>query len=125
MVARGQPLFSTRHPRPHLWVSGPDPRDHKIYKTWATSRAQAHFRNEQWDLTYEQYHALWDPHWENRGKKGHNVCLSRRDPGLPWDTSNAYIASRSEVMKVNILYNINNGTPYKKSAGRPRKDAKK
>lgn len=88
-------------PRPEVWVTGPDPRKHDIYTAWAKSRAQAHFRCEGWELTFDEYYAMWDPHWENRGRKPESMCMTRYDSSQPWNTKNARIVTRLEHLQGN------------------------
>lgn len=85
-------------PRPHTWLSGPDPYRHEIYTAWLARRAQANFRLEEWNLNFEEFFTLWNGNWEHRGRQRHNVCMSRHDPEKPWDSENTYIRSRYDQL---------------------------
>lgn len=80
--------------RPAVWLSGPDPVDHAIYKTWLTSRAQANFRQEGWTISWQEYLDIWRPHWHQRGRASDDLCLTRLDPKQPWDVKNIELITR-------------------------------
>lgn len=82
--------------RPHVWKSGPDHTRHEIYKVWLTTKAQASFRQESWQLDFEDFYNIWLPHWDNRGRKGTNVCLTRDDVEGCWSKDNVIIMTRRE-----------------------------
>ena len=86
--------------RPHLWRSGPDPRAHKQYGAFLVHRAQANFRNEGHELTFEEWTAVWnqDGAWEKRGRGIDSVCLARQDLNLPWSADNIEILTRKEQL---------------------------
>jgi hypothetical protein len=83
--------------RPLVWKSGPDPRRHDQYRTWLQAQAQATYRGEGWDLTFDQYVELWDPYWHQRGRDGDSYSMSRLDRTLPWSRDNCYMATRAEL----------------------------
>lgn len=84
-------------PRPHTWIIGPDDSyKHSMYQPWLCSKAQANFRGEGWDLTFEEYYTLWKDHWPNRGRAADDMCMSRKDPELAWSSDNAVIITRIE-----------------------------
>ena len=85
-------------PRPDLWISGPDPRDHVMHTAWNRQRSQARFRSEPWDLSWPEWREIWDPHWEQRGRHPHNVCMVRIDSDLGWTKANVEIVSRLEQL---------------------------
>lgn len=89
-----------RGPRPHSWLSGPDEYKHSMYTPWMLSRAQANFRKEEFLLSFEEYYEMWKDHWDNRGRKPDNMCMTRKDPLGPWSKDNAYIISRKEHLKI-------------------------
>ena len=84
----------TPGPRPRVWKSGPDPIRHDQYIAWARARAQAHFRNEKWHMTFEEWATLWGDQWHRRGRTKDTVCLSRIDYDLPWSVENCEIITR-------------------------------
>ncbi len=83
-------------PRPHTWVTGPDPVTHEQYRAWVQTRNQAQYRGEIWRITFEQWQALWSGKWERRGRKSHNLCITRRDMSLPWSVPNVLLLTRAQ-----------------------------
>lgn len=83
-------------PRPHTWVSGPDPVIHKKYRVWIQSKNQAQFRGEPWALSFEDFQAIWGDRWEHRGRTRGSLCMTRNDHLGIWDADNAIIITREE-----------------------------
>lgn len=83
-------------PRPGVWKSGTDPVRHEQYIAWSRARAQAHYRQEHWHLTFEEWAELWKDQWHRRGRTKDTVCLSRRDYDEPWSVANCEIITRRE-----------------------------
>ena len=83
-------------PRPHVWICGPDEYKHSMYTPWMMARAQANFRNEEWDLSFDEYYEIWKEQWSNRGRKADSVCMTRQDWGGPWSKDNVVIVIRKE-----------------------------
>lgn len=82
-------------PRPHLWISGPDPELHYRRTQFSRRRAQANYRQEGWSLTVEQWNQLWPLHlWRQRGKAKHHLIMTRIDPDLPWQWGNVVVKPR-------------------------------
>lgn len=81
-------------PNPNAWCTGPDPQRHDQYIAWGRSRAQAHFRQEDWRLTFEQYEALWQGLWSRRGRGSDDLMMMRLDWHKPWNLKNTIIADR-------------------------------
>jgi hypothetical protein len=78
------------------------------------AKAQAVFRKEPWDLSFEEYCAIWQDHWHNRGRCPENVCMTRRDEDIGWDFENIEIITRKE--------HFQRGAERRKlNCGRPRK----
>lgn len=84
--------------RPHIWKSGSDPVDHKLYVACQRSRAQAHFRGEVWTITEQEYIDLWRYHdlYLNKGRSPDQLCLSRCDPDGDWTLDNVEVITRLE-----------------------------
>ena len=85
--------------RPHCWITGLDPKKHDMYHPWQMSKAQANFRQEEWDLTFEEYYNLWEPHWENRGRRTQDMCMTRKDVEKAWTKKNVHVITRMEHFK--------------------------
>lgn len=83
-------------PRPHTWLSGPDELRHSMYVPWLKAKAQANFRKEHWELTFDEWADLWKNDWDNRGRSGDNVCMTRVDPDGAWSKDNTILMSRKE-----------------------------
>lgn len=90
----------TRMRTPHTWLSGPDPVEHDKYYAWQKHRAQARFRNEDYNLSWEDFQSLWPNElFLQRGRDPECLCMIRLDPDLPWDVSNVEIVTRREFLK--------------------------
>lgn len=87
-------------PRPHTWLSGPDEYRHEMYVPWLKARAQAKFRKEEWELSFEDWFELWKNDWDNRGRSPENVCMTRIDFDKGWTADNVILMSRSEHLKL-------------------------
>lgn len=83
-------------PRPHTWITGPDPVIHKKYRVWIQAKNQAQFRGEPWALTFEEFQAIWSERWEHRGRTRGSYCMTRDDPDQAWDAANTIIITREE-----------------------------
>ena len=96
-------------PRPHIWKSGPDLQRHEQYTAFLRQRAQANFRKEQWQLTFEQFVTLWQDLWTQRGRTSTDLCMSRWNYDLPWNVENCKIMSRGEHVRVSSEIKIARG----------------
>jgi hypothetical protein len=67
-----------------------------MYIPWLKARAQANFRNEEWLLTFEDWFALWDGIWHQRGRDSDDLCLARMDMSGPWSVANVEIMTIRE-----------------------------
>lgn len=81
---------------PHLWVTGPDPVRHEQYIAWQRAKAQAAYRRESWNLTFEDWIRFWGDDWERRGRMPGQVRMTRLDWSLPWELSNMAKMSQQE-----------------------------
>lgn len=97
-------------PQPHLWKSGPDPVRHQQYRAWARARAQAHFRGEDWQLTFEDWVQVWGDRWPLRGRTRHSLALMRRDWHGPWRVDNCFLARRANYHYQQCQIKLENGT---------------
>lgn len=85
-------------PYPHIWKSGPDAVDHKLYTDCQRARAQAWYRGEDWFITEQEYIDLWrqDDRYQKKGRTIESLCMSKIDYELPWTVDNVQIMSRHE-----------------------------
>ena len=80
-----------KKPRPHVWRSGPDEYRHSMYQPWLKARAQANFRGEDWQLSFDDFYNLWNGHWHLRGRKRESLCMSRRVSDGAWSVENTIL----------------------------------
>lgn len=87
--------------RPHIWKSGEDPIDHKLYVDCQKARAQARYRGEEWLITEEEYIQLWreDNRYLKKGRTVDSLCLTKRDHDLAWTLDNVEFITRLEHFK--------------------------
>ena len=85
---------NSRHARPHLWKTGPDPLLRRRYYQWMQQRNQAQWRGETWNISFEAWQLLWQDLWDLRGRTRSSLCMSRQDWELPWTTDNVIIVTR-------------------------------
>lgn len=78
----------------------PDDFDNQRFLNWHKHRCQCRFRNESYDLTIEDWFALWPKNlWERRGRGRNSVCLVRKDIDLPWSLTNCEVIKRIEQLR--------------------------
>lgn len=102
LSTKGIPRPHTCGPRPGAWITGPDPEEHKRYRTFIQQRNQAQYREEGWDISFEAWKQLWaeSGQWDLRGRERGHYCMTRRDWSIPWTVSNAQIITRQEHAKL-------------------------
>lgn len=89
--------------RPHTWkVQGKIP--HEQYCAWLQMRAQANYRQEEFNLTFEEFQTLWKDHWDMKGRGSDQYCLTREDPDGAWDAKNTSCILRIEHLRRQKLY---------------------
>ena len=84
--------------RPHLWLCGPDEYKHQMYTPWMRHKAQARFRGEEHDLSFDEYFAIWDGYWYARGRAADELCMTRIDPSEAWTKDNCELRIRKEYL---------------------------
>ena len=67
------------------------------------ARAQAWYRNEEWDLTVEEYIEMWDEHYDNKGRGKEDYAWTRIDQEGPWTKDNIIIGKRGEIIVKNNM----------------------
>lgn len=85
-----------RYLDPSAWKTGPDPLRREQYYAWLKHRAQAKFRKEDHDLTFEEWESLWMDNWDNRGRGLENHILVRTNKKDPWTFDNCKVLTRKE-----------------------------
>jgi len=83
------------------WTTGPCPIRRDKYYGWLKHRAQARYRNEYYDLEFEQFESLWkdNENWFNRGKTATNLCMSLIDYAQGWTFNNIEVITRLEQLR--------------------------
>lgn len=86
---------------PHNWVTGPDMLRHEMYYAWQKHRAQARYRNEPYDLTFEDWEIIWanTNDFLSRGRKPEDLTLTRLDLDGAWTLDNCIIITRLEQLR--------------------------
>jgi len=79
--------------RPHTWHY-PDPRAHKQHGAYNQTKAQCLYRGEPFLLTFAEFQAVWDEHWEQRGRRPEDYCMVRKNTELPWQGDNVAVIQR-------------------------------
>ena len=67
----------------------------QMRRGWNVMRAQAKFRHEEFELTFEEYMQLWEGSWYRKGRANDDLCMTRRDWLGPWRLANVEIVERS------------------------------
>lgn len=91
-----------RGPYPHVWKTGPDPETHEQFIHWHRHRAQAHFRKEAYNLTFDEFKEIWGDKWVRRGRHNDDYCMTRQNKSLPWDRDNAIVILRLEQLQTRL-----------------------
>ncbi len=71
---------------------------HERRLSFSRSRAQARFRGEVWELTWEDYKTFWntEERWNKRGRAPGNLVLTRFNETKPWSKDNSCIITRDQ-----------------------------
>ena len=92
VVTKGRPTGES----PHTWCTGPDPQTHAHYGKWHRARAQARHRGIDWQLTFDQWLAIWGDQLDSVGRANTDLCLARTDQDLGWVQGNVSVTTRKE-----------------------------
>lgn len=99
-----------RGPRPDQWKHGPDPVLRDMNLQHARARAQAKFRGEAWNLTFEDWCEAWAGNWHRRGRHPNSLLLSRIDVRQPWQRDNVRLVDRYEHHTNQMIQKLRKGT---------------
>lgn len=95
-------ILSTRQGRGPAtsWVTGSDPRRRDQYYGWMKHKAQAKFRSEPHELTFDEWESIWNHAgaWEQRGRSLDSLCLTRKNVQQAWSNENCEIITRQEQL---------------------------
>ena len=89
-------ILPRRGRQPRTWCTGPDPMLHEQYRAWSQTRAQANYRGEAWDITFDQWVEIWAGNWHRRGRAARDLCLCRTDPTVGWHPDTVHLVTRRE-----------------------------
>lgn len=89
--------------RPHQWKVGPDPQRQDMYYAWMRRKAQAKFRQEEWELEWEDFYELWKDQWHLKGRLPDDICMTRDDHEKSWSKQNTILITRRQHLQ-NQLY---------------------
>lgn len=96
----GQTGDRGRNSDPDKWITGPDPITREKYYAWLKHRAQAHFRNEPYMLSWQDWQTLWsDSSFQQRGRRKTDLCLARIDHLGAWSMDNVIVCTRIEYLR--------------------------
>ena len=96
-----------RRTDPSTWKYGSDDYTHESHYAYLKHRAQARYRSEQYDLTFEEWHSFWTP--ETLAQRGRNIdslVLTRKDWDLAWCVDNVHIITRKQHLKLSGEYRM-------------------
>ena len=88
----------THKPRPDTWTFPYNEKMNQANLCYLRAKAQAKFRKEYWDLTFDDWWAKWEAsgQWENRGRNPTQYCMLQKDTDKGWTKDNAIVTSRTE-----------------------------
>lgn len=71
---------------------------HRERLAYARAQAQARFRGEPWQFTWDTWWQLWEPWWQWRGMGADDYCMIREDHSEPWSPRNCWVVPRREYL---------------------------
>jgi hypothetical protein len=76
---------------------------------WVRSKAQAEFRGELWNLSWEEFCHFWSNEelWKRRGRHNEDLVLTRYDIDGVWDRTNCCIITRYDHLRSKIDRKLN------------------
>lgn len=64
---------------------------------YATQKTSAKQRGIEFELSFDEWWTLWEPHWEDRKGTSGKIMCRINEPG-PYSPDNVYIGSQSDNM---------------------------
>jgi hypothetical protein len=78
-----------------------DPIEHEQHIAWLRAKSQEVFLGREWNLSIEDYMAVWGRDlWLLRGRKSNDLALTRIDWTRPWARDNVRILPRRLQIKI-------------------------
>jgi len=67
-------------------------------QAFTANRRSAKQRGIAWNLTYEEWVAIWDAsgNWNRRGRGRDRYCMARKGDSGPYETGNVYVCTNLE-----------------------------
>jgi hypothetical protein len=85
---------------PDKWITGPCELTHDKYYAWLKHKAQAKFRGEDYQLSWDDWQSIWsDDDFLLRGRSKESLCLQKIDLEDTWNKNNVIVAPRYEYLK--------------------------
>lgn len=72
-----------------------------LLRKYHLARNQARFRGQSWDITKEQFFAIWRENnlWLEDGQKLHGHVFSRKNMNQGWTVDNVHIVTREHMLQ--------------------------
>lgn len=71
-------------------------QENKIRNAFTQQRSNAHKRGIEWQLTFEQWRALWGDKLKQRGRQSHQLCMARFNDSGAYAEDNVHIISSAK-----------------------------
>ena len=68
-------------------------------RQFTQQRNQARWRNEIWQIDWEEWLEMWQPHWHQRGRTSSSLCMVREDYDRPWHKNNVKLIARGDHVR--------------------------
>lgn len=82
-------------PFPSVWTHPYDKERTLCHRGWSRAKAQAKYRGEDWQLTADDWKAIWTPELHaRRGRGTDDLCLFRIDSEKSWHKDNVILITR-------------------------------
>jgi hypothetical protein len=65
-------------------------------KRYAQHKASAKVRGIEFTISFDEWWALWAPHWEKRGRGAMDLCMCRKADQGAYEVGNVRIATNKE-----------------------------
>ena len=100
---------------------GPKPHPDRVlmaqHLAYGRMKAQANYRNEQWEYTLNAWIDQWRPYWSQRGRGSDQYCMIRLDYALPWRQDNTSIVTNLIRLRENQQRHIGRRKAWEKIRG--------
>lgn len=81
------------------WQGSDDPLVTSQHRQFTQQRNQALYRDEGWELAWEDWIALWKPKWHLRGRSAESMCMVRKDYTKTWSLDNVELVMRGDHVR--------------------------